>query len=303
MRPAPAPPRFTVIPLPFAFSPRAINNKGQIAGTGSPTRSEAEACLWDNGKLIYLGNLAGKPLGPGTTGIGGLAQGINDRGQIVGYSTNAKGFYAAFVWEHGKIRALPGLNNADSSSEAKAINNQGDIVGEIGGRPVLWRGGKTARELNVKRSDTPAAINNAGQIVGSRRIVATGGKSQAYLWERESVRDLGTLPGSQDSYAEDINDKGEIVGKSSPGNAFLWRNGRMMDLGALPGSGDEGSWAHAINNQGQIIGDEFFWQNGKKYWLDRLVERRFAGKLGQAMDINDRGEIVCQRGYLLTPAK
>src|SRR5215217_3172364 len=56
-----------------------------------------------------------------------------------------------------------------------------------------------------------------------------------------SIKDLGTLGGgySYDSYANGINDLGQVVGESrtasSRAHAFLWQNGKMRDLGTLPG--------------------------------------------------------------------
>ena len=73
------------------------------------------------------------------------------------------------------------------------------------------------------------------------------------------MQDLGSLGGS--SFASDINDVGQIVGRSyTPGNAalhsFLYSGGGMQDLGTLGGS-LVNSEANAINNVGQIAGDSY----------------------------------------------
>lgn len=57
----------------------------------------------------------------------------------------------------------------------------------------------------------------------------------------------GTKAPAVEAFADDINNKGQVVGRYSlQGRAFLWQNG-VSDLG--PG---EGSWARAINNSGVL---------------------------------------------------
>ena len=74
---------------------------------------------------------------------------------------------------------------------------------------------------------------------------------------------LGTLPGDVMGLAIDINNLGQVVGRSgswNPGcdtgecSAVLWDHGTITDLGALaePGSGLGG--AFGINDRAQIVG-------------------------------------------------
>jgi probable HAF family extracellular repeat protein len=78
-----------------------------------------------------------------------------------------------------------------------------------------------------------------------------------------TLTDLGTL-GGKNSYAADINDLGQIVGNSDTvwcesrecdrqPHAFIWtpEDGTLQDLGTL---GGRRSYAYAINNSGQIVG-------------------------------------------------
>ena len=72
-----------------------------------------------------------------------------------------------------------------------------------------------------------------------------------------TIVSLGSL-GGPTSNAQDINDRGQIVGSSGlpsdptqSSHAFLWQNGKMTDLGTLGGSYSD---AVAINERGQIAG-------------------------------------------------
>ena len=71
---------------------------------------------------------------------------------------------------------------------------------------------------------------------------------------RGKMIDLESL-GSRYSWANSINEEGQIVGMSvttrGEFHAFLWQEGQgMQDLGTLGGH----SIAHSINNAGQVVG-------------------------------------------------
>ena len=104
-----------------------------------------------------------------------------------------------------------------------------------------------------------------------------------FLWRKGKITHLPTL-GGPIAFVNDVNDKGEIVGRAdtatkAPGSnsyisqAFLWRNGRMINL--TPDSDDESS-AALINNQSDVLindnGQGVVWSNGV-----RLAHRRFKG--------------------------
>jgi probable HAF family extracellular repeat protein len=187
-----------------------MNNRGQIVGTRWPEYPSAKApraLLWENGKVTDLGP--------------GVARDINEQGQIVGF-----GHLHAILWEHGKATELPELFGADYSS-ATAVNERGQIVGELGAytsptnKSTLWK--------------------------------------HAIVWQQGTIVDLGTLGGRRAIVAA-ISERGQVVGWSQPKrsydggpfHAFVWEAGKMVDLGPYTGAGR--MTAVGINERNQIIG-------------------------------------------------
>ncbi len=159
-----------------------INAKGQVVGTSNPTGGPdyGHAFVWENGRMIDLGTLGGKS---------SQARAINERGQVIGYSTTTTdGGWStrhAFLWENGRMIDLGTLGG--KSSEAVAINDRGHVVGH---------------------SET-----------------ASGGL-HAFVWENGTMTDLGALPGGVYRAVAAINNHNQIVGTSGTKNghthAVLW---------------------------------------------------------------------------------
>src|SRR4030067_2703508 len=115
-----------------------------------------------------------------------------------------------------------------------------------------------------------------------------------------TITDLGI--GYVFSRALDINNSGEVVGyiqtNTQEDHAFLWSNGVMSDLGTLGGTL---SYAHAINDKGEVIGE--FWSGvNSKSFLYKDGVMNDLGTLGgttssQAGDINKKGQITGSYDY------
>jgi len=124
----------------------------------------------------------------------------------------------------------------------------------------------TITDLGVLSGDSGSqglAVNSAGQVAGCSDTSQVLSDlcvgflpGHAFLWTSSlGMQDLGTLPGGSISYANDVNDVGQVVGASDPGlgNAFLWTStAGMVPLPSLPG-GDQSS-ANGINSHGETTG-------------------------------------------------
>ncbi len=159
-------------------------------------------------------------------------QGINNLGQVVGFSDLDTGETHAF-------RTAPNSN----------INPTTDDLGTLGGS-----------------FSAANDINDNGQVVGSS--TTTGGETHAFRTAPNSAinpatDDLGTL-GGDFSTANAINELGQVVGSSELATgdirAFLFDEDTMFDLNDLVAGDTNAVFTEAvgINEKGQIAINGFF---------------------------------------------
>lgn len=144
----------------------AISNNGITAGLSTPNGAgNPHAVMWRNGVIRDLGVL-------GSGYVQSIGRGVNNGGQVVGWSTQSSSFEQAFRWANGRMTALRAPSGAQS--EATAINNRGQVAGGLLGsgglKPALWAGappsssGRSAAMALRSRS-----ISSARLPVGSPR--------------------------------------------------------------------------------------------------------------------------------------
>jgi probable HAF family extracellular repeat protein len=154
----------------------AINDNGEAVGASSNCTTPLHAVRWrKDGSVQDLGNFGGTMLN--------LAQGINNRGEVVGVSDLAGDTaFHAFLW-----------------SEAEGMRDLGTFVG----LPSSWAFG----------------INDARQVVGMSCDV--NGDCGAFLWQHGVMTDLNTLLPNNSPWnlivGTSINSRGEIVGVGDEG--------------------------------------------------------------------------------------
>jgi probable HAF family extracellular repeat protein len=140
-------------------------------------------------------------------------------------------------------------------------------------------------EIGRSDSEPRGAVNDHGAIAGS--FINGNDLEQAFLWtDKTGVRDLGFLPGFDQSATTGINNAGHVVGYSSSSttglaHAFLWTQaGGMQDLGVLPGG--NASYAYGVNESDQVVGYSY---------IDTLGESSHAFLWTQSGGMQDIGTL------------
>jgi probable HAF family extracellular repeat protein len=206
---------------------------------------------------------------PAEAGYGAYALGLNSLGDVVGVMSGPGIGTRAVTWSGAAhaLTVLPaGRPGSQPTFHASAINDSGAVVGEFDVFVVTWLATPLRWPSSIsapltlpslgRRSASPVAINNAGQVVGGTWYP----QARALLWSpTDAVQDLGTLVQSRLAWsaAVGINDAGSVAGTSGtsngPSQAFVWTVGEgMRALAALPGS--SASAAFGINAAGEVIG-------------------------------------------------
>ncbi len=306
------------------FLPSDINDSAQVVG---------QQYLWQNGNVIDLTTL------PGANNSNIFATSINNNGAIVGggltvnESTTTQETIPsqAFISDGITISDLPRNYFCDFSCPpitAGGINDSGTVALVYDGRVgLIQQSDGTTTETLFARGILNTAINNQDQVVSTG--IFSGGFVNGILSENGNQTTLiaasadpnnPSFPPSA-TFANDIDDSGNIVGRSVVLNASsrfeeatLWEDPAQpgVSLGTL---GGENSDALGINNSQQIVGSStladdsteraFLWEDGELIDLNSLVDSGIGWELTSAVEINNNGDIIGignfngeQRGYV-----
>lgn len=236
------------------------------------------------------------------TGPSPMVTGVNNSGQVVGFSADSMGYQHAFLYSSGSRTDLGALGGTESY--ALSLNDSGHVAGTISGTGTMSAflysgGGMSALPTWGGINNYATGINSLGQVVGAGSLPGHSDIFHAFLYSGGILTDLASGPQwGIASYATDINTSGQVVGylldSSLNWHAFVYNGSTVSDLGIV-GGGYQDGYVLRINNTGQVVGcyssagdvHGFLYSGGTMTDLGTL-----GGSTSQALGINGSGAVV-----------
>jgi probable HAF family extracellular repeat protein len=206
----------------------------------------------------------------------------------------------SFLWDpvSGSYTDLGLLANS-TSTEALALNNLGDVVGDAtdangNDQGFIWHNGTIEPLVAPGAVSTyPYAINDAGQVVGTAYYANS--VSRGFVWNN-GVFTMIDVPNSNGTTVEDINASGVVLGSYYDADwnsqAFIWQNGIITPI-SIPGAMSVSQ--HFLNDSGQVAGvfrGQNFWDHGF-FWQDGVATTITLGGFRTTVyAINAAGQVI-----------
>lgn len=186
-----------------------INSAGAAAGwCTNTTTGKFQGFVYSAGKFTAVNF----PKSSGTQ-----AEGINDKGDVVGLYLDSSGAQHGYVKRGSKYTSIdvPG----GTSSEAWGINDSGQIavfaIGSTGGYESFLYNGKTFKKISAPKAGTTGTIarivNNKGDVAGA--YFNSSGAEVGFLFHGGKYYDVIDPKGNNVTKPDGLNDTLEIVGR------------------------------------------------------------------------------------------
>lgn len=326
---------------------QVVNSRGVVTGSADTSILDPNApnCLnpdcfishafkWRKGLLTDLGALPGvnSSFGSWIT-ANGLVAGESGNGEIDPLTGGPE--QRAVLWKAGQIVDLGTFGG--NESWANAVNNRGHVVGSAANaipdpfnaspflygwgtqmHAFLWADGVKQDLGTLGGPDSLGMyVNEAGQVAGFSYTSYTPNPltgippGHPFLWENGTMRDLGTIGGTQVFDLDGINERGQVIGQMTMADEvrshpFLWDGKRLIDLGTFGGNGANANW---FNETGEVVGHSqyatfcpgwgegpidhaYLWRNGVMTDLGTVPGINPLEGLSSAWGINSKTQIV-----------
>ena len=192
---------------------------------------------------------------------------MNNEGQILGWyqvDSNQTGKRFFVRDRDGSFEEIP------TPCEWKYITNSGKVYGFTNGGPAYsWDKSVGVKNLGNPPKGLIVKVNDLGQmLIQSLASTENGNITQPVIWQNGTLTKLRRLAGntgieSEEAYGLDMNNRGEVVGKSlvhvvyknkvyKCSHATMWVNGEAIDLhNEMPKSKE--SYIFAINDSREML--------------------------------------------------
>src|SRR5215469_2556740 len=272
-----------------------VSRDGLIAGISENGQNDpltalpiVHGVLWQDAQVIDVGTLAG--------GYESFAWGVNNHGQVVGFSTN--GTLDPYSYFYAQILGFAG--GTQSRAFLWDRRNGMQDLGTLGG-PDAWA----------------AIVNEQGQVAGISYTSATANADNGpscppgvpsqdpFFWDKNSgMIDVGNFGGTC-AVPQAFNNRGQMVGQSylagnTVAHAFLWSKNaqpQLKDLGSLGGDNAAALW---IDDAGDVVGYADIVNPGGCSGLT-CVHHAVLWRKGTATDLGSIGTDPCSRAISINP--
>jgi probable HAF family extracellular repeat protein len=247
-RPSPISPNFLAIFLSLSL---AACGGGSDAGSGSSASSNPPSGTTQtqsNGEALAPTAIPVQAADPAASGAAPTTSTVAETPPPAPVASTEPAWSIAAVTGLSASNQIKDMNDSDAIVGFTVDPNETGSPGRIPYQdPFLLNNGQLASLGNLGGSYGSANdINNAGQVAGYS-YVGSAGQTHAFLYENGTMKDIGVFIGTGGSWAQAINETGQVAIYTNNGT-YVYQNAGVR---AIPG---EHFLPAGMNDAGQIAG-------------------------------------------------